>query len=713
MTEPGKKIIARFASVYISIVILMLIIIYNIARIQMVERDNWLKLGAKNDKKDITVRPNRGNIYSADGRLMASSIPTYYVYMDTRVPALHENEGKLFADNIDSLSECLADYFRDKTKETYKKDITAAYNQGKGEYNFYRGKITYAQLRDIRQFPLFRLGRNKSGLLTKEMFSRVKPFTSLASRTIGDIYADESKGGKNGLELGFDSILKGTPGVSSRQKVANRWEEIIQVEPVDGMDIVSTIDVDMQDITEKALLDKLKEIEAQTGYAILMEVATGEIKAIVNMDRNPDGSYSENRNGAVSDKVEPGSTFKTVSLMAVLDDGKAHLSDVIETGNGLYKFGKATMRDHNAHKGGYGTITLEQSLNASSNVGISRTIYRAYSDNPGKFVDKLYKMGLNEPFQLYIPGQAKPSIRHPNDKSSYWSATTLPWMSIGYEVQIPPIYTLAFYNSIANNGKYIEPLLIKSIRKNGLVVKEFKARVINNQICKPSTLRDVRQALLGVVENPKYGTGKAVHSTYVRIAGKTGTAQISKGSSGYSAGGKSHQVSFCGFFPYENPKYTCIVVIREPKIGYPSGGLMSGVVVKNIAERISAIDTVSTIYDLQLDSTYTDLKKPLVKSGKYDAFRNVMTSLRQPYGGKGTSWIKAQSDGKKTSIATLPFVSGTVPDLTGMCAKDAIYLCEKSGLGINMSGVGKVISQSLSPGSKTSKGQNITLIFEH
>lgn len=713
MTEPGKKIIGRFATVYIIIVILMMSIIYNIAKIQTVERENWLKLGEKNNKNDIIVRPNRGNIYSADGRLMASSIPTYYVYMDTRVPALHEDDGKLFAENIDSLSICLSDYFGDKSSEAYKRDMTAAYRQGKGEYNFYKGKISYAQLKDIRRFPLFRLGRNKSGLLTKEMFSRVKPFTSLASRTIGDIYADESRGGKNGLELGFDSILKGTPGLSSRQKVANRWEEITQVEPVDGMDIVSTIDVDMQDITEKALLDKLKEIEAQTGYAILMEVATGEIKAIVNMDRNPDGSYTENRNGAVSDKVEPGSTFKTVSLMAVLDDGKAKLTDVIETGNGLYKFGKATMRDHNAHKGGYGSITLEQSLNASSNVGISRTIYRAYGDNPGKYVDKLYKMGLNEPFQLYIPGSAKPWIRHPNDKSSYWSATTLPWMSIGYEVQIPPIYTLAFYNAIANNGKYIEPLFVKSINKNGLMVREFKARVINSQICKPSTLKEVRQALLGVVENPKYGTGKAVHSPYVRIAGKTGTAQISKGSAGYSAGGKSHQVSFCGFFPYENPKYTCIVVIREPKIGYPSGGLMSGVVVKNIAERISAIDTVSTIFDLQLDSTYTDIKKPLVKSGKYEAIQNVMTNLQQSYGGEGASWVKTISDGKTTNLTNLPLVAGTVPDMTGMCAKDAIYLCEKLSLKINMKGIGKLTSQSLSPGTKTAKGQEITLIFEN
>ncbi|MFV0392392.1 MAG: penicillin-binding transpeptidase domain-containing protein [Paludibacteraceae bacterium] len=713
MTEPGKKIIGRFAAVYILIVVLMLIIIVNVIKIQTVERDNWLELGKKNDKKDIIIRPNRGNIYSADGQLMASSIPTYYVYMDTRVPALHEKDGALFYENIDSLAYCLSDYFKDKSKATYKRDIIKAYKQKKGEYAFYKGRISYAQLKDIRRFPLFRLGRNKSGLLTKEMFRRVKPYASLASRTIGDIYADETKGGKNGLELGYEKYLKGMPGVSSRQKVANRWQEVVQVAPIDGMDIISTIDVDMQDIAEKALLEKLKEIEAQTGYAVIMEVATGEIKAIVNMDRNKDGSYSENRNGVVADKVEPGSTFKTASLMAVLDDGKANLTDVIATGSGTYKFGRATMRDHNAHRGGYKDITLEQSLNASSNVGISRTIVNAYGNNPGKFVDKLYKMGLNEPFDLHIPGTAKPWIRHPNDKNYYWSTSTLPWMSIGYEVQIAPIYTLAFYNAIANNGKFIEPLFVKSINQNGLPLKQFTARVVNEQICKPSTLRDVRKALLGVVEHPKYGTGKAAHSPYVRIAGKTGTAQISKGSAGYSAGGKSHQVSFCGFFPYEAPRYTCIVVIREPRIGLPSGGLMSGMVVKNIAERIMAIDTTSTIIDIKNDSiVLVGNKRPEIKSGNAAAIQTVLKDLNQTILPTSAEWVKSQTDTGKTQLTSISVTKKTVPDLSGMGVKDALYLCEEAGLKVKITGVGKVQTQSIPAGTKISKGQQISLIFQ-
>lgn len=708
MTEPGKKILVRFGTVYLLIACLMIGVIINILKIQTVERDNWLELGKKNDKKDITIRPNRGNIYSADGQLMASSIPTYDVFMDTRVPALHEKDGELFYNNIDSLAYYLAEYFKDKSKAAYKKDITNAYNQKKGEYQFYKGRITYAQLKDIRRFPLFKLGRNRSGLIYKEMFRRVKPYTTLASRTIGDIYADESKGGKNGLELGFEEYLKGTPGVSSRQKVANKWQEVVQVEPIDGMDIISTIDVDMQDIAEKALLEKLREIEAQTGYAIVMETKTGEIRAIVNMDRNRDGSYSENRNGSVADKVEPGSTFKIASLMAVLDDGKATLNDVIATGNGLYKFGNATMRDHNAHRGGYGNLTLEQSLNASSNVGISRTIVNAYGNNPGKFVEKLYSMGLNEMFDLHLPGTASPFVRHPNDKNYYWSVSTLPWMSIGYEVQMAPIYTLAFYNAIANNGKFVEPLFVKSINQNGIVVKQFTSRVIKEQICKPSTLRDVRQALLGVVENPKYGTGKAVHSPYVRIAGKTGTAQISKGAGGYTAGGKSHQVSFCGFFPYEDPKYTCIVVIREPRIGLPSGGLMSGVVVKNIAERIIAIDTTSTILDLKNDSIImASNRKPAIKSGNSAAVQSVMQKLNQPIAAPKNEWLSTNAG----NISALKITDKTAPDLTGMGAKDAIFLCEDIGLKVNINGVGKVVSQSIPTGTKINKGQTIALVL--
>lgn len=707
MPEKGKNIIGRFAAVYLFIIILMIMVIYNIVVIQTVERQNWLALGSKNDKKDIIVRPNRGNIYSSDGRLMASSIPTYYVYMDTRVPALHEDNGKLFKENADSLAECLANYFKDKSKNQYKTELQQAYRRGMAEYSFYKKRISYAELKDLKKFPLFRLGRNKSGLITKEMFHRVKPFSTLSSRTIGDIYADEEKGGKNGLELGFDSILRGKPGISSRQKVANRWEEIVEVPPVDGMDITTTIDVDMQDIAEKALLDKIKEIEAESGYAILMEAKTGEIKAIVNMQRNADGTYSEKRNGVVSDKVEPGSVFKVMSAMAVLDDGKAHLDDIVETGNGTWRIAKSIMRDHNANKGGYGTLTFEHAINASSNVGVSKVIMKAYGDHPEKYVEKLYRMKINEPFNLYIPGTASPNIRYPNKQN--WSATTLAWMSIGYETQIAPIYTAAYFNSIANNGTYLEPLFIKSISKNGQIIKTFSARVINQQICKPSTLADVRKALLGVVEDPKYATGKPVRSPYVRIGGKTGTALISQGASGYKSGVPRYQVSFCGIFPFDDPQYTCLVIFREPKIGIASGGGMAGPVVKNIAERIIAINAYNTIDTAPVDSNYIDFKRPYIKSGRYDAMKYVMNTLNQSFDGNQAKWVKTNCDGKTVTAHPLGVSNGVAPDLTGMGAKDAVYLCEKLGLKPSITGFGRVHSQSIPGGNQILKGQYIQL----
>ncbi|HLP05321.1 MAG TPA: penicillin-binding transpeptidase domain-containing protein, partial [Paludibacter sp.] len=644
-------------------------------------------------------------------RLMASSIPTYYIYMDLRVPALHEKNGILFKQNLDSVAVCLSGFLGDRTAAQYKMALNAAYNRGTGEFQLYPKRISYAQLKTLKTFPLFRLGRNKSGLITKELFRRVKPFGSLASRTIGDIYAEDSKGGKNGIELSFNSQLIGTPGISMRQKVANTYMETIQVEPVDGMDITTTLDIDMQDITEKALLDGVKEFDAAVGYAILMEVRSGEVKAIVNMQRNDDGSYTENRNGAVSDMTEPGSTFKVASLMAALDEGKVKITDTINTYNGLYNFGNRTMTDHNANHGGYHKITLAQAIYASSNIGISRAIVKAYGRDQAGFVNKLYEMKLNEPMNLEIPGAAAPFIRHPKDKSHVWSNTTLPWMSVGYETQVPPIYTLAFYNAIANDGKLIRPFFVKSISKNGAVVKEFKTEVINEAICKPSTLKDIRTCLLGVVED-KLGTARNVHSDFVRIAGKSGTAQISQGKDGYKAGKTKHQVAFCGYFPFENPLYSCIVVMREPGIGYASGGHMSGSVFKNIAERVMALRSNFKPEEMKPDSISESPYEPLVKSGYSKALCTVMEIMKMHMAVNSTDWVKASAIDKKVRVEPVRIQDNLVPDLKGMGAKDAVFLVEKMGMNVRVQGRGKVVSQNLQPGTPIHRGGVVQLVLQ-
>lgn len=711
MADIRKNIVLRFGVVYVIICLSFLLVIYKIIVIQTIERHNWLALASKNVKADIVVKPNRGNIYACDGRLMASSIPTYYIYMDTRVPALHEKDGKLFKSNVDSLAIYLSSFFHDKTPLEYRKMLKTAYRNKVGELQLYPNRISYAELKQLKKLPLFRLGRNKSGLITKELFTRVKPFGSLASRTIGDIYADESMGGKNGIEKRFNTYLLGTPGISIRQKVANTYMETVQVEPIDGMDITTTIDIDLQDIAEKALIDSLRSFDAGSGYVILMEVHSGEVKAIVNMQQNADKTYTENKNGAVSDMVEPGSTFKVASLMVALDAGKVKITDYIETGNGVYPFANRLMKDHNANKGGYGRITLAEAIHASSNIGISRAIVNAYGHNPSEFVEGLYDMKLNEPLNLEIPGAASPRIRHPHDKSAYWSATTLPWMSIGYESQIPPIYTLAFYNAIANNGKYIRPFFVKSITKNGQIVKSFETETIKESICKPTTLSDIKTVLLGVMEEPK-GTAHNVRSKYVRIAGKTGTAQISKGALGYKGGGTTHQVSFCGYFPADDPQYTCIVVIREPRKGYPSGGKMAGSVFKNVAERTMALKSHRKALTYERDTVTNFPMKPFVKVGYYKALLTVMTDLQLPISVNSSDWVKSFSDDHQIRVESVLVPINVVPDLMGMGAKDAVYLAERLGLNVQVEGRGKVVSQTIKPGTLVQKGSRILIRFQ-
>lgn len=712
MSEKRKDIVLRFGIVYVIICCAFLLVIFKIIKLQTVERERWLALGAQSVKADIVVKANRGNIYACDGQLMASSIPTYYVYMDLRVPALHEKEGKLFKENIDSLAIGLASYFKDRTVNQYKQAITQAYNQAKGEYQLFPKRITYSDLKQIKKLPLFRLGKNKSGLITKELLKRVRPFGSLGRRTIGDIYADESKGGKNGLELFFNQQLLGTPGVSIRHKVANHYMETVQLEPIDGMDVNTTLNVDMQDIAEKALVDSMRSFDAMAGYAILMETKTGEIKAMVNMQQNPDKSFTENRNGAVSDLVEPGSTFKVMSLMAAIDDGRVKITDMIETGAGHFAFGNRVMNDHNAKTGGCGRISLAEAIHISSNIGISRAIVNAYGQDPSAFVNKLYEMKLNEPLKLEIPGTAEPKIKHPSDKSrNGWSPTTLPWMSIGYETQIPPIYTLSYYNAIANNGKFIKPIFVKSISKNGQIIKSFETEVINEAICKPSTLKDIKEVLLGVLEGEK-GTAKNVRSKFFRIAGKTGTAQISKGKEGYKAGGTSHQVSFCGYFPSENPQYTMIVVIREPHKGYPSGGKMAGSVFKSIAEQVMGLKSTLKPYNLLNDSTYTEPNEPYLKVGYYKSLTTVMSELNLPLAQNSTDWVKSKTEDNKVKIEPMRVPGNVIPDVQGMGAKDAVFLAERLGLRVQLFGRGKVITQSLKAGSKVVKGNVFKLNLE-
>lgn len=684
-----------------------------------VEKEKWLKVAESQKRPNRLVLPGRGNIYSADGKLMATSVPRYYMYIDFRADAYSPSPETKFNcldtfkvsrnNGVDSLAVYLSRKLKDRTPAGYKAYLLKGLSSKSRQFPLYAGKVSYSDLKEIRKYPFLRLGRYKSGFYTKEMVQRQKPFGTLASRTIGDIYGEIEEGGttrgKNGLELQYDSLLRGQAGLSSVRRVGGGWTNVLEVEPVDGMDIRTTIDINIQDITEKSLVDKLKEIDAESGTAVVMEVETGEIKAITNMGRIREGAYAETKNHAVADEIEPGSTFKVASIMVALEDGLCTPGDTVDVGNGIFMYKGARMTDHNMNKGGYGRITVEQAIWFSSNIGVAKTILKGYTDNPTKFVEGLYRVGMNADLRLEIPGSGRAKIRRPDDSTRYWSKTTLPWMSFGYETQVPPINTLAFFNAIANNGKMIRPIFTKEIMHNGKTVQSFSTEVIKPSICSSNTLDLIKGMLLGVVEE---GTGKAVYSDIVRIAGKTGTAQIATGGVYRTSG---HQVSFCGYFPADHPKYSCIVVIRRPRIGYPSGGTMSGGVVKSIAEKIYASHVSLDLREMERDSLAVML--PVVKGGALKSVENVLDELDIDTDTDSieSKWALSSVNPEENKIVLrdVTIREGLVPRVVGMGAKDAVYLMEQAGLRVSLSGIGRVVSQSIQPGQRASKGQTVLL----
>ncbi|MDR1344392.1 MAG: transpeptidase family protein [Tannerellaceae bacterium] len=694
------------------------------------ERNIWLEIGERERTKipDRVIAPNRGNIYSSDGRLMATSFPRYRILMDFRdkkaidssafYQQIKMEKGKepdstaievAKSNGVDSLAFYLSKKFG-KDENTVKKELKDAFKRSERRYILHNRRISFTDLQEVRQFPFIRLGKNKSGFIEEEFVERQRPFGTLASRTIGNTYAtlDAQKltHGSYGLELEYDSVLRGKPGLNAIRKEAGVLRGIPIIEAEDGTDIRSTIDIEIQDIAERALLNELRRTNAESGTIVVMEVGTGEVKAITNMGRTTSG-YGEDRNRAVADLLEPGSTFKVASIMVALEDGICQPNDMVETGNGIYDYlnnGKP-IRDHNANKGGYGRISVEESIWQSSNVGVAKVILKGYEHNPAAFIEGLERIGLMEDLRIGIAGAGSPRFHIPSDTK--WSRGSLPWMSFGYEMQIPPIYTLAFYNAIANNGKMMRPVFVKEIMCDGKTIERFPPEVVKESICSARTLRIVKDMLLGVVEN---GTGSPAYSSIIRIAGKTGTAQISE-AGGYS--GMGHQVSFAGYFPADQPVYSCMVVIRRPSPSfYPSGGAMSGSVIKNVAEKIYAARTRWDIRKLPSDSSAVTI--PVVKAGEEKAMRQVLNKLNIPLDKKEmkSPWVLASAGDEKVKLNDINIKEGLVPRVTGMGAKDAVYLLENAGLQVNMSGAGRVTSQSIQPGQQVIKGRTITIILK-
>ncbi len=720
-----QAILGRYGFIVAFLMLFAVMVIFSAGKIVFTaEGKKWREVGEKETViRDRVILPKRGNIYTHDGKLLATTEPLYNIYMDFWAGGMEKDTLTKY---VGDLSVALAKKFPDRTAAQYKNLIMGGWemrekeerqikeNQEKGidkkvplrsrYVKILRKDISYVDLKELRNYPFLNQRSNRSGLIAEERNARKRPFGNLANRTVGSVYKDIEKGGASGLELKYDSLLRGVPGVKFRQKIQGRWMDVVEKPAEEGWDIITTIDADIQDITERSLRAKLIETDAESGTAIIMEVKNGEIKGIVNLDRMSNGNYAEGNPNAFSYMNEPGSTFKTVTAMVALDDGVITPTDSFFVGNGLFQYKGKWVRDHYWRRGqDRGYMNVNQGIAVSSNVVMSKIVLKGYENNPTKYIEGIDRIGLRKRLTWDVPLsgiEGTSSIRFPNDKNNYWSKTTLPWMSFGYETQIPPIYMLMFYNGIANGGTMIKPFIAKQFFEKGKMVKNVEAEVVNPKMCKDTTLELIQQMLVKVVTS---GTAKVVASDYFTIAGKTGTAGIA------SRGGyQDYYVSFCGYFPAEEPMYTIFVGLRKPK-GSPSGGGMAGMVFKNIAEQTYLRKVRLDVEDCKIDSTLH--KQPVLKNGNWNRNRSLLNALNFPAEGpaKATDWVKMKMDSVSYKSEPLELNNSLIPDVRGMGARDAIYLLEKSGLRVNLIGAGKVVSQSLSPGQKLVRGTTVTL----
>ena len=702
----SDKVMPRYFAIAVVFTFIGFAIVGKAMYIMTAKKDYWTQVASRLKRDSVSVKPTRGNILSCDGQLMAGSIPEYKVFVDFQAGATdsigNHNRDSLWEANIDSLCYGLNQIFPSRSAAEFKAHLLEGKRKvmkngtvGARHWAVWNRRIDYNTFCEVHKLPIFRESIGKGGFHWETFNARKRPFGSLAGRTIGDVYIAKDSA-KNGLELSYDSILRGTNGLMHRRKVLSKYLDIPVLTPIDGADIVTTIDVSMQDLAERALVDELKLVNGEMGVAILMEVKTGDVKAIVNMQRADDGEYYEMVNNAISHRCEPGSVFKVASFLVALDDGVIpnDTNFTIPTGCGIMEMHGRAMKDHNWRRGGYGTINVARALEVSSNIGVSYVIDKFYGSNPTKYVQGLYRVGIHEDLKLPLVGYHPPYIRMPDtkttDRTKYWSKTTLPWMSIGYETQIAPINTVAFYNAIANNGKMMQPRFVKQLVKDGQVIKEFEPVVLKEQIAKPSTIKMMQTILEHVVSQ---GLGRKAGSKSFKVAGKTGTAQVADQFGSYHSGTTRYWLSFAGFFPADNPRYTCIVCIK--KSGLPaSGGGMSGVVFHHIAEGVMAQNLKLSVDDAR-DST--SVFKPAVKQGNTIAADYVLNDLNIK--------DKPQLQQKKES-------EQIIPDVTGMGARDAVYALERRGVKAIIKGRGKVKSQSLYAGTAVKQGMKCELYLE-
>ncbi len=703
--EVKRDILWRVYLSYIAVGIVCLVIFGKAVYIQQVQGKQYRSMSDSLHQKIESIDADRGTIYSANMEMLSTSLPQFDIYIDFAADALRNNSGKLFRENLDSLSIGLSQLFKDKPAAEYKKILTTNYRK-KNRYFLLKRKIDFRKYQQLRQLPLVKLGRNKSGFIAQVKHIRLNPYQMMAFRTIG-LDRDSFK---VGLELTYDSVLRGTKGRRLVRYIAGGVSvpvenNDLQIEPQDGKDVVTTLDIHIQEITQNALLKMLKSNDADHGCAIVMEVKTGKIKAIANLGRVKDSAYWENFNYALS-PTEPGSTFKLATLLAVLEDKKVSLNTQVNLEGGVWKVAGRTVYDSEKH--GLQQVTVKQSFEASSNVAMAKLAHTYYNQKPSQFITHLRRLGMDKTTGLDLRGERTPVIYRPGGK--YWSNTTLPWMAFGYNIAITPVHTAMLYNAIANNGIMMKPYLVESIQQDGLIYEQKKPVAIGSRICSQQTVRQLQDCLEGVC-TVEGGTGYSLfkNSPY-KVAGKTGTALVANGSRGYAD--HIYQSSFAGYFPSDNPQYTIVVIIKnKPHAARYYGASVAGPVFKEIADRL---------YTMHVREGNTPGSQPAQVAdsswfryvGNPKDVEEVFAKLQLNYNdnSKGTEpLVAAAKTGRLVALKGIQVNPDGMPSLIGLGLKDAVTLCESMGLAVNATGKGKVRTQSVREGSRIIKGQLIDI----
>ncbi|MDT8309300.1 MAG: penicillin-binding protein [Bacteroidales bacterium] len=686
----------RMYIVYLLMLIFGIAIISRAVVIQSTYKKEYNDIPDSSNVRYQAIKSSRGSIYSADEKLLATSVPVFEIRMDIASPNIDDD---LFYKKLDSLSKGFSGLFHDKSPSSYKELLISERTKG-NRYLLIKRNVTYDQLVALRRFPILRRGRYKGGFIIEPKEIRVNPYRWLAYRTLG--WDKEGENLDVGLEGAYSDVLSGKDGLKLYQRLPNgSWRPVSEtnlLDPENGKDLISTIDLYIQDITENALHEQLKKSLAHHGCAVVMEVETGAVKAIANLKiDSSDMQYKERYNYAVGESFEPGSTFKLASVMVGLEHGLINLNDSVDINQGYFRYGSVEMRD--ATVSSYGKISGRKAFEISSNVGISKIITNAYLSNPRKFTDQLRKMRLHQPLGLSIKGEGIPVIKSPDSRS--WSGTSLPWMAIGYELRMTPLQILSFYNAVANNGVMVKPQFVKEIKQYGKTVKTFDPVILHKSIANTRTIMQARSLLEGVVER---GTATKIKSEAYKIAGKTGTSKIAKPSGGYYD--TKYYASFVGYFPADNPKYSCIVVVNKPQGAY-YGGDVAGPVFKSIADKVYAL-YLNAQHETAMQFNGYTFPKPapgIKKSRKFllDAFRINVTDSAQ------TKWVRCFSGNDYIIFKNYDITKQKIPDMSGMTATDAVWILERAGIKVKIKGRGRVDKQSITPGTAIQPGMTIWL----